>query len=153
MKTKINGFEVEGTVDEIKQILSLNQEKKIVVKPPMQSPHSKVKPPMQITRSNSRANKKWTEEEKNLLLDLVSKGKSMKYIAQKLNRKTHAVIQKKCSLYSKLGLKNNNAFKKWSAEEKSKLDFLIKQNYTNETIAGLLNRSVGAIKFQRHFYN
>lgn len=78
MKTKINGYVIEGTPEEFKQLIGYNK-----------------KPVATRTYTNkSRKNQRWTDHEVHTLKEMRAEGKSFKHIARVIKRPLGSVYQK-----------------------------------------------------------
>lgn len=123
MKTKINGYEVEGTVGEIRELLSMKQEVKIEHTP------KKYYTP----RATSRRCKAYTKKEKRMIKQMLSEGKNISTIAKTLGRTEVAI-----KVYRVAHKLYNNTKKKVSEKLKA---VLLERNHKAKALADKLNIS------------
>ena len=82
----------------------------------------------------------WTVTEENYLRTLIDAGKSLSYIAEKLNRTASAIRRRCWDLYLNCP-STNEKHRRWTDDEVNTVDLMIMKGYNLATIAKTLNRS------------
>jgi predicted DNA-binding protein YlxM (UPF0122 family) len=86
----------------------------------------------------------WTATEENYLRTLIDAGKSLSYIAEKLNRTASAIRRRCWDLYLQCP-STNEKHRRWTDDEVNTVDLMIMKGYNLATIAKTLNRSEASL--------
>lgn len=96
----------------------------------------------QSNSQNSRSNQVWTDEDKNLLIQLRMEGLTNQQIANRLRRSSRAIQ----TTSVKLGIVPLSHFKPWTDEDKSLLKELKIDGLTYEQLANRFGRTPSAVQ-------
>lgn len=153
MKARINGYDVEMTVEEFKSFATGNREterpKERVSDEEFDGQVSEF-----LGHKGNRHYMRWNEQETELLKTLKAQGVSYKKIAKKLGRTKLSVkvkaIELGCnpSVLKPEGVSPKRPYRRWTNEEVERLNMMRDNRLDTEVIARVLNRSEASVKLK-----